>query len=731
MRTQSRTAIALTFALAIFAAFSANAQSRHRDGDMRQPAAKNWLTIGGDTGASRYSTLKQVNTRNVKNLKGAWATHLGSGLGAKYSFEATPIVKDGVLYIASGNDDVFALDGKTGALIWEWRSKLEQNINTVCCGWDNRGVALGDGRVYVGMLNGAMAALDMKTGKEVWRSQLASWQDGYTITAAPLYYNGVVYTGISGGDRSARGFVAALDAKTGKENWRFWTVPEPGAFGSQTWPKPDDANPKRANAWKVGGANVWNTPAIDPDLGLLYFSTGNPGPEAGGVGADRPGDNLFASSMVALHLDGKYAWHFQMVHHDLWDFDCPSPVVLFDQVYEGKKRKAIAEACKTGWVYILDRETGKPLIGIDEKPVEVDARVASAPTQPVPRGDAVIPQCPQPLDNWVTKCIFGVIYDEAVLMSPGGNGGPNWSPMSYSPRTGYLYVAAADRPQSRILRGTGKTVGPAVGAKYGGTLTALDARTNKIVWQQRRPYSIGQGSGALSTAGDVLFHGEPDGKFQAYDARDGKLLWEFQTGAGADAPAITYEIDGEQYIAIASGGVSIQTTSYNSDVVWAFSLKGGPGGRALAEFAAPPAPVNVVALDAPLVAATGVDLQDFSFAPPRITVQAGTPVRFTNKGTQPHNAAGATEGGWDTGMLENGKTSTVTFNKPGRYSFICTPHPFMIGEIVVTGDAAAGAAVVVADRGPATTAAPHVMPPVLPGAVPATVDPEPAATPAR
>ena len=579
---------------AMLGSLPALAQTTSSDPDLRKLPGKDWQTNGGNIYNSRYSTLGQINTKNVKGLKGAWVTHLGSGLGAKYSFEAAPVVKDGVLYIVTGNDDVFALDGKTGGLIWEWRSRIEQNINTVCCGWDNRGVAIGDGRVYLGMLNGSMVALDIKTGKEVWRTQLARWQDGYTITSAPLYYNGVVYTGIAGGDRGARGFVAALDAKSGKESWRFYTVPAPGEFGSDTWPKADDPDPKRAGAWKTGGANVWNTPAIDPDLGLVYFSTGNPGPEAGGMGIDRPGDNLFASSMVALKLDGTYAWHFQMVHHDLWDFDCPSAVVLFDQVYDGKPRKAIAEACKTGWVYILDRSNGKPLIGIDEKPVEVDARVASAPTQSFPRGDAVMPQCPQPLAGWTTKCIFGVIYDQPLLMSPGGNGGPNWAPMSYSPRTGYLYVTAADRPQSRILRGTGKTVGPAVGAKYAGTLTAIDSRTNKIAWQQKRPYSIGQGSGALTTAGDVLFHGEPDGKFQAYDARDGKLLWEFQTGAGADAPAITYEIDGVQYVAIASGGVSIQTTSFNSDAVWAFSLKGGPNGRSLAEFPPPPPPPSVV-----------------------------------------------------------------------------------------------------------------------------------------
>ena len=228
--------------------------------------------------------------------------------------------------------------------------------------------------MFIGHLDGSFVALDAKTGKLVWQTQVGKWQDGYTITSAPLYYNGVIYTGISGGDREARGKLTALDAKTGKELWHLWTVPGPGELGSDTWPAPNDPDPLRASAYLHGGANIWNTPAVDPELGLIYFCTGNPGPTAGGIGRNRPGDNLFSSSIVALHLDGTYAWHFQEVHHDLWDFDAPSPVVLFDQIYDGVQRKGIAEAGKTGWIYILDRTNGKPLIGIDEKPVETDAR---------------------------------------------------------------------------------------------------------------------------------------------------------------------------------------------------------------------------------------------------------------------------------------------------------------------------------------------------------------------
>jgi alcohol dehydrogenase (cytochrome c) len=658
--------------------------------DLAKPAGSDWPAIGGDWSNSRYSTLTQINRDNVKNLKGAWVTHLGSGIGPKYSLEGTPVVRDGVLYIASGNDDVYALDAATGALIWEHRSGLDQNISTVCCGWDNRGVAVADGKVFLGRLDGSFVALDARTGGLLWQTQVGRWQDGYTITSAPLYHKGVIYTGISGGDREARGKLTALDAATGKELWHWWTVPAPGEFGGDTWPSPNDPDPVRRNAYLHGGANIWNTPAIDPELGLIYFSTGNPGPTAGGIGRNRPGDNLFSSSIAALHLDGTYAWHFQEVHHDLWDFDAPSPVVLFDQVYDGVTRKGIAQAGKTGWIYLLDRTNGKPLIGIDEGPVETDARVASAKTQPYPIGDAVMPQCPQPLPGWVTKCIFGVIYDAPLLMSPGGNGGVNWSPMAYSPRLGTFFATAADRPQSRIAQGTGKAVGPAIGARYGGTLSAVDSRTNRIVWQKRMPYSIGQGSGSLVTASDLLFHGEPDGNFQAYDARTGELLWQWQTGAGADAPAATYEIDGTQYVAIASGGVSIQTTSANGDTIWGFSLKGSPGDR-LRPFVPPRPPDAVVGFVGPVVKANTIALEDYRFNPARITVAAGGKVTFSNAGSQPHNAASSDAGGWDTGLLAKGESATVTFNRPGTYSFTCTPHPSMIGQIIVTGLAVASA----------------------------------------
>ena len=279
---------------------------------------------------------------------------------------------------------------------------------------------------------------------------------------------------------------------------------------------------------------------------------------------------------MALHLDGTYAWHFQQVHHDLWDFDCPSAVVLFDQMYGGKLRKGIAEACKTGWIYILDRTNGKPLIGIEEKPVEQDARVCHG-------GDAAVSgrRCGDPAMPAATRGLDHQMHFRRHLRRAG----PDVARRQWRRELGADGLrarrpvtstsTAADRPASRIAPGHRQD--RAAGHRreiFGGTLTAVDSRTNRIVWQKKTPYSIGQGSGALITASGLLFHGEPDGNFQAYDANSGELLWQWQTGAGADAPAITYEIDGEQYVAIAAGGLSIQTASANGDMIWAFSLKG-------------------------------------------------------------------------------------------------------------------------------------------------------------
>src|SRR5215210_3902338 len=316
---------------------------------------KDWITYGGALNNQRFSTLTQITPDNVANLKGAWLTRLGSGRGGKYKFEADPLVVDGVMYLPTGNDDIFALDARTGRKLWEYFADIPQINDLICCGWDNRGVAAGEGKIFSGQLDGSFVALDQATGKIAWRVQLEDYHDGYSITGATRYLDGLVFTGMSGAENGVRGRVYALDAKTGAEVWRFWTVPGPGEFGHETWPQ-------GTQDYLRGGATVWQAISVDPELQMVYFSTGNAGPDYDG--SVRPGDNLFAASIVALdYKTGQYKWHFQEVHHDIWDYDAPSPVVLFEQTYNGQLRKGLSQAGKTGWVYYLDRTNGEPLIG--------------------------------------------------------------------------------------------------------------------------------------------------------------------------------------------------------------------------------------------------------------------------------------------------------------------------------------------------------------------------------
>ena len=311
------------------------------------------------------------------------------------------------MYVVTGNDDVFALKAKTGEILWERWSGIDQTISTVCCGWLNRGLAMGEGMPFLGQLDSNVVALDIKTGKEIWKTPIENWQNGYVITSAPLYYDGIVYSGIAGGEFGTRGRLTALDAKTGKILWRSYTLPAPGEVGSDTWPAENSPAMR-------GGATIWNTPALDPELGLVYFATGNCGPDYDG--SIRAGDNLFCASIMAANAKtGAYAWHFQEVHHDIWDYDAASPVVLFDTVINGQPHKGIAEAGRTGWVYVLDRTNGKPLIGIEERPVPQEPLQNTDKTQLFPIGDNTVPTCAPPLPGYEKPgCIFEAFWASPV-----------------------------------------------------------------------------------------------------------------------------------------------------------------------------------------------------------------------------------------------------------------------------------------------------------------------------
>jgi alcohol dehydrogenase (cytochrome c) len=558
-------------------------------------AGSDWSTNGGTMTNQRYSTLDEIDTSNVAQLKGVWRTHLnGSGLAAKYSGESQPIVQDGVIYITTGNDDVFAVSVDSGKILWEHKSNISQEISTICCGWLNRGVAIGDGRVYLGQLDGRVVALDKDTGGTVWSRQLVQWQKGQVITGAPLFLDGKIYIGVVGADYGTRGFLEAIDAESGDSVWRAYMVPGPGEPGSETWPQ-------NSPAYLRGGASIWSTPAYDEDLNLLYVTTGNAGNDW--FGGDREGDNLYAASIVAIDKDsGKIKWHFQEVHHDIWDYDSPAAPVLFDVDQNGDPVKGIGAPGKTGWLYLLDRANGEPLYGIDEKPVPQNAEQKTAKTQPFPRNGEFIPHGPptakgiarvkseitgaaKNLPVVVAKEMFTPPSTKHMLIyTPGPQGGNNWEPTSYNQDTQMFYVCAAVQTvgvaSADLEFVEGKSfagIGAIAGIGYNessGTLTAIDATDGSVAWQKTWPDACY--SGTVTTAGNLVFVGRNNGELQAYDARNGNQLWSFQTGAGANDTVSVFEQDGKEYVAFLSAGNSLMASAHG-DSLWLFSLDGTMG----------------------------------------------------------------------------------------------------------------------------------------------------------
>jgi alcohol dehydrogenase (cytochrome c) len=543
------------------------------------PQNDGWITNGGSLANQRYSPLNQINRDNVKQVKAVWRAGLDSALDFRHNNQAQPLVYDGVVYIVTGQDDVFAISVETGAILWEYRSGLTEDNAFVCCGWVSRGLGLGDGKIFLGRIDAKLMALDQKTGQVLWTTQTGDPKIGYSLTAAPLYYDGMVITGNAGGDLGTRGWVRAFDADDGSEIWRFNTIPGPGEFGHDTWPQEGESN---SEVWQWGGAPVWHTPALDPELGLLYFSTGNAGPVLGG--AARPGDNLFTASIVAIDVKtGEYRWHFQEVHHDLWDYDAPNPIILFEAEYDGVLRKGLVQAGKTGWLYILDRETGAPLIGIEEKPVMQEPRVATAATQPFPVGDALVPQdikvAPEDWELVNEGRIFTPFLEEGRIFSPMA--AVNWPPSAYDPLTNYMFVCATDNGNGARIDATqfeaptfeGQFLGGGymgAGTIRSGVYTAMDLKTNRIVWQKR--FNDGCRSGSLATAGGLVFMGRNDGRVIALDTRSGERLWEFQTDAPVNSAISTFEYKGEQYFVTYAGGGLFGGPK--GDGVWLFSLKG-------------------------------------------------------------------------------------------------------------------------------------------------------------
>lgn len=515
-----------------------------------------WPSYGRDYSNQRFSPLTQISTANVNRLVVAWTYHTG----IPKAFEDSPVVIDGTMYISTPDDHVVALDAKTGTKKWEYVPVLKTTVH--CCGPVNRGVAVYRGRVYFTTLDARVIALDAGDGHVLWDTTVQDNRLGYSETMAPVAVDGKILVGISGAEYGIRGFLSAYDAVSGSLIWRFYTIPAPNEAPNGWWGRwsPNDpfgtplnrdiAQEKKdsalhPDAWRTGGGSVWQSPTVDLARRLVIFNVGNASPDL--ESEIRPGDNLYTNSIVAVDLDnGKLKWYFQEVPHDDWDLDAASPVVLIDVVDSaGKKTAAVAEAGKTGWVYVVNRDTGKP----------------------IRRSDAFVPQ----------TNMFARPTPDGVRMLPGANGGSEWSPTAYSPQTGYMYVLGLHQPMLYKLKKE-ELKPPAfwlggifipTGEEQYGLFSAVDLNTGRIAWQAKVPDPmIG---GAMVTAGGVVFVGTADKQFLAFDAKSGQRLWSYDAHAGVNAPPVSYAIGGRQYVAVAIGG-NYQINSARGDEVVAFTL---------------------------------------------------------------------------------------------------------------------------------------------------------------
>lgn len=485
-----------------------------------------WLTYSGDYTAQRHSTLDQIDRQNVSKLQPAWIYQIKAG----DPFEATPLVADGVMYVAEPPSDVTALDLKTGRPLWTYRRSLPEGV-IACCGQVNRGVALLDDQVILGTVDAHLVALDAATGRVRWDVEVADYRQAYSVTVAPLALDGKIIVGIAGGEYGIRGFLDAYDPATGNRLWRFWTVPAPGQPGHETW---------SGDSWKSGAAATWITGAYDPDLNLVYWGTGNPGPDF--LGDSRKGDNLYSDSLIALDADsGELRWHFQFTPHDVHDMDACQVPVLLDAEYGGEDRKLLLFPNRNGFYYILDRVTGEYLLGREFAKQNWSLGLDSS-GRPVKNAEA-IPDA------------------DGALAYPDDDGTANWMSPTYSPSTGLIYTAVrekgayfykteAEYVPGQLFMGASKRLLDNQQPK--GYIRAIHVLTGERAWDfelHTPPWA-----GLLSTAGDLLFSGSEEGEFFALDAQTGRPLWRFQTGGRMIAAPISYLSEGKQYVAIAAGG---------------------------------------------------------------------------------------------------------------------------------------------------------------------------------
>jgi quinohemoprotein ethanol dehydrogenase len=553
----------LSVGLTLAASAAIGQQARSVDDTVLKNAGKTgteWLSYGLTPGETRYSPLSRINASNVNRLGLAWSYDIGPGGGSQ---EATPLVWNGTIYSITNWSVVFAVDARTGKERWRWDPQVNRTAlqPVVCCGIVHRGLALYEGKIIAPILDGRLDALDAETGKWVWEARVAFPQDMYTITMAPRIAKGKVIIGVSGSEYPVRGFFAAFDANTGRFAWKFYTVP-----GDPSKPFENDAMKKAAATWTGewwkygGGATVWDAMSYDPDANLLYVGTGNAGPwaqEVRGQKSDDGKDNLYAASILAVNPDtGILKWYFQNVPGDEWDYDSVQQLLLADITIKGQARKVLMQANKDGFYYVIDRLTGKFISGQPFVRVTWAKGLDEATGRPIMNPEAH----------------YGA---DTIAITPGTGGGHNWSPMSFNPATGLVYIPSTVSGSSVYAvdpnyeyqpgqKNKGVTVGPktlppppAIGPELpdginGGALIAWDPVTQTRRWIQ--PGGGATGGGTVTTAGNLVFQVINDGRLLAYSADKGEKLLDIQTGLrGGMGPPITYELDGKQYITIAGG----------------------------------------------------------------------------------------------------------------------------------------------------------------------------------
>jgi alcohol dehydrogenase (cytochrome c) len=494
----------------------------------------NWPSYGGTHAAWRYSALDQINTRNVRTLAPAWVFQTGDYANG---LQSTPIALDGVLYFSTPSDWAIALDGATGTQRWEYRYETPGDRRLPAYGKQNRGLAVAHGLVFLGTSDNHIIALDQKTGEEVWRVNIEdSRQCGCNVTGAPLALKDIVIVGVTGGDSAHRGYLTAFDAKTGRMRWRFYTIPGPGEAGHDTW---------KGDTWKYGGGSTWMTGSYDAELNLLYWGVGNASSDL--EGSKRKGDNLYTASIVALDPDtGKIRWHFQEVPNDVWDFDAAFEQILVDLPIGGRTRKVILHPTKGGYIWVIDRATGEFL---KAWPFAKNINWVAGITE---NGKLVGRREPE--------------IGKSTLVCPSVVGAKNWNQGTYSPMTGLLYLPVQElcndliAQTQEVSEGSGFTGGTwrmkaPPGGKIEGSIAAFQPTTGELKWSV--PAATWIMASVLSTAGGLVFTGDPEGNFFALDASTGTRLWSFQTGAGHRGSSISYSIRGRQYVLTPSGWGSL------------------------------------------------------------------------------------------------------------------------------------------------------------------------------